>query len=71
MLKNKLVFVSKEHFKQKILYSCAVVGGEKGVHFTGFGGSYFAFPTLSQYLSKTGNADEGDLEKQQNNKKAT
>lgn len=58
MLKNKLVFVSKEHFKQKILYSCAVVGGEKGVHFTGFGGSYFAFPTLSQCLRKTGNADQ-------------
>lgn len=50
MLKNKLVFVSKEHFKPKILYSCAVVGGEKGVHFTGFGSSYF--PTLSQSIAK-------------------
>lgn len=29
MLKNKLVFVSKEHFIQKMFYSCAVVGGEK------------------------------------------
>lgn len=29
MLKNKLVFVTKEHF-MKMLYSCAVVGGEKG-----------------------------------------
>lgn len=53
MLKNKLVFVTKEHFIQKILYSCAVAGGEKGSDFTefgGLGGRYFAFPTLSEEM---------------------
>lgn len=39
MLKNKLVFVTKEHFIKKVWYSCAMFGGEKEVHFTGFGGS--------------------------------
>lgn len=48
MLKNKLV--TKEHFIQKILYSGAVTGGEKGVDFTGSGGRYFAFPTLPQEM---------------------
>lgn len=40
MLKNKLVFVTKERFIKKVLYSCTKVGGGgKEVHFTGSGGS--------------------------------
>lgn len=71
MLKNKLVFATKEHFTQKILYSCAVVGGEKGAELTGFGGSHFDFPIVSHCHSKSGNGEGDCLEKEPNNKKTT